>query len=99
MFKKVFPLMMALSVMAMVLSACGLLGPDDNGKDAQSVQQTAVMQTVAAVMTQQAFETLIAQATQIASQQSTPTPQQPTAVVTEVQNTPVQPTATQPLPT
>jgi hypothetical protein len=100
MLKKVFPLTIALSLLAVLLSACGLLlGPQDGGKDAQSAQQTAVMQTVAAVMTQQAFETLIAQATQIASQQNTPTPQQPTAVATEAQNTPVQPTATVVLPT
>ncbi|MEW6649472.1 MAG: NBR1-Ig-like domain-containing protein [Chloroflexota bacterium] len=88
------------TLLAVLLSACGLLaGADNDGIDSQGAQQTAVMQTVSAMMTQQAFETLIAQATQIAHQQATPTPQLETPAPTQPQNTPVLPTSTQPLPT
>ncbi len=98
--KKSYFIVAMIAAFAVFLSACGLLaGAENGGKDSQSVQQTAVMQTVSALMTQQAFETLIAQATQIANQQLTPTQPQATMAPTQVQNTPLPPTATQPLPT
>lgn len=87
-----------LAVLAVLLSACGrILIPDTGNQDVQSAQQTAVMQTVSAVMTQQAFETLVAQATQLANQQLTPSPT-PTLEPSPTQALPTA-TATQPLPT
>jgi hypothetical protein len=93
--KKFLLILGSLVLMAAMVAACSaLLPPNSGSKDLQSEQQTAVMETVQAVMTQQAFNTLVAQATQLAGQQSTP---QPTP--TSTQPVAVSPTATLPLPT
>ncbi len=88
--------------LAILLGACSALFAHAGGQDQQSAQGTAVMETVSAVLTQQAFETLVGQATQLAtSPQSTPLPtQNPVQVATVVVTaTPLPPTATPFIPT
>lgn len=82
-------------ISASMLAACGRIIPN-TGQDSESAQQTKVMQTVSMALTQQAFETLIAQATQQAQVTPQPTPTSlPTTVVQPTQVvSPVQPTAT-----
>jgi len=77
--------------LAIAASACSTLFPGVSGnQNSASAQQTQVMSTVSAVLTQQAFSTQVAQATQLEQQeQETPTPT----------NTPVPPTATSIPPT
>lgn len=81
--------------LALTLSVCGwLLSPTAEGQ-IESVQQTAVMSTVSAVLTQQAFETLVAQATQFANPAATATPLiLPSATAQVAQATALPPTAT-----
>jgi hypothetical protein len=87
--------------LSLATSACAsLLRPVSGNPIDQAAQQTAVMATVSAVMTQQAFETLIAQATQMAIQaQATATPeptetQQPTVIIATATSIPPTATAT-----
>jgi hypothetical protein len=102
MSKKIIFSMVFLTALSVMLTACGVLFvPVTGGEDVQSVQQTAVVQTVSAVMTQQAFETLVAQATQMANQptatptqEPSPTPNEPTPVPPTATSTQVPPTAT-----
>ena len=49
---------------ALAMAACASLFIPRTGGNSQSAQQTEVMSTVSALLTQQAFETLVAQATQ-----------------------------------
>ncbi len=101
MSKKLVLSLTIVAALSVLLSACGMFIPVTGNEDVQSAQQTAVMQTVSAVMTQQAFETLVAQATQIANQPSatptqeaSPTPEQPTPVPATATPTQVPPTPT-----
>ncbi|MHB8819444.1 MAG: NBR1-Ig-like domain-containing protein [Bellilinea sp.] len=88
MSKRFFLAVLFLLAAALILASCGSFIPK-NGEDSVSAQQTQVMETVSAVLTQQAFETLIVQATQQA--QVTPLPTTaPTA--TQVPPTQVEPT-------
>src|SRR5574340_1851 len=94
-------------ISAILLAACGGLIPK-TGQDSVSAQQTQVMATVSMALTQQAFETMVAQATQ--QSQLTPLPtvmptatlapvitEQPTQGITPVLPSPT--TAPTPLPT
>jgi len=65
---------------ALTMAACASLLIPRTGGNSQSAQQTEVMSTVAAVLTQQAFETLVAQATQQVQISPSPTPTQPAPV-------------------
>jgi len=58
-------------ISAILLAACGGLIPK-TGQDSVSAQQTQVMQTVSMALTQQAFETMVSEATQ--QSQLTPLP-------------------------
>jgi hypothetical protein len=80
-----------LLVASIPISACGLLPLQQNQTDELILTQAA--QTIQARLTQQAFEVVVAQLTQLASN--------PTATGTEIQptTTEVQPTATLPSPT
>ncbi len=99
MSKKILFTLSIVAVFAFTLSACSRFLIPNTGNQNQQLQQTAVMQTVSAMLTQQAFETLIAQATQIANQTvSTPIPQ-PTVVQASPTAVPPTPTATQVPPT
>lgn len=88
MSKRFFFVVILILAATMLLSACGSL-VSNNGQDSVSAQQTRVMETVSMMLTQQAFETMVAEATQ----QSQATPQ-PTATLaaTEIPATQVQPT-------
>lgn len=87
-------------ILAVVLTGCSGIFPSKSVPDNQSAQATAVMSTVSAVLTQQAFETLVAQATQFANPQATATPQiLPSATIPPIQPTVIPPTATMPQPT
>lgn len=90
MSKKNAHVLIGFALFAMLLSACNLNRAPTPGD--QNLAATAAVQTVSAIMTQSAFETIVAELTQIA--QATATPLPPTA--TEV---PPTPTATQVPPT
>lgn len=97
--KRYFLMSIFILMSASMLAACGGLIPN-TGQDSVSAQQTKVMETVSAVLTQQAFETMISEATR--QGQITPLPTivptaslAPTVVEQPTQeNTPVLPTAT-----
>ncbi len=86
--------------LAIAASACSTLFPAVSGnQNSAEAQQTQVMSTVSAVLTQQAFNTLVAQATQSAIQaQATATPQA-TATMAPPTATSIPPTATMVPPT
>jgi hypothetical protein len=82
--KTIFIVIIVMLFGALALAACASLFIPRTGGSSQSAQQTQVMGTVSAALTQQAFETLVAQATQ--GVQITPAV---TATLTvPVQNTP-----------
>jgi len=82
MAKRVFFLIIVLSLGLVVLTACGALFLPKNGSGSVSARQTEVMGTVSAVLTQQAFQTQVAQATNLGEvtqvSQATATPPSPT---------------------
>ncbi len=79
---RIFLSLAVLIVLALSVSACAsLLRPVSGNQDDQAAQQTAIMSTVSVVLTQQAFETLVAQATQQASQPIATATSQPTVIV------------------
>lgn len=102
---KVFLSIAAFVFLTLAASACAsLLRPASGNSDGPGAQQTAVMGTVQAVLTQQAFETLVAQATQAANQPVATATSQPTVIVASPTASPtatsVPPTPTNtPIPT
>ncbi len=79
---KIFLSSAVLIVLALSVSACAsLLRPVSGNQDDQAAQQTAIMSTVSVVLTQRAFETLVAQATQQAGQPVATATSQPTVIV------------------
>jgi len=89
---------------ALTMAACASLLIPRTGGTSQSAQQTEVMSTVSALLTQQAFETLVAQATQQvqvtpSATATQPAPVQITPSQTVVGATPVPTAVPTPFPT
>ena len=97
--KFVLILFSVLMLSATVLSACNLTNLANSGQNQQSAQQTAAMATVSAIMTQQAFETLVSQATQLATLPPTAVAGATALPPTSVPPTSVPPTAVPPTAT
>ncbi len=83
MVKRFFLLVFVLIIGALALAACGSFLISKTGADSVSARQTEVMSTVSALLTQQAFETLVAEATQ-------PAPAPPAPGATNTQAAPIQ---------
>ncbi len=107
MVKRFFLLVFVLIIGALALAACGSFLISKTGADSVSARQTEVMSTVSALLTQQAFETLVAEATQPAPATPAPgatntptapiqiTPSATTVFVTAIPTTVLTATATQ----
>jgi len=92
--KRIILILFVFMVTMVMVAACSALIPK-TGQNSEYIEQTQVMGTVGAVLTQQAFETLVSQATQAA--QATPAPTNTVEVVQPTPNitvSPAEPTAT-----
>jgi hypothetical protein len=94
MSKRLVLISSVLTLLAVLLSACFSGIPISNLPDANGLAETAAVQTVAAKMTESAFEALVMQLTQISQGTSTPTPLPATETPWLITATPQAPTLT-----
>lgn len=90
-FKTILKTLIVISVFALALTSCNLMGYfDDNEADDFSQIETMAAATISARYTQAAFETLVGQLTQVAPSSTPPIPELPLASSTPIPtNTPI----------